>query len=141
MGDYTPVCTTELGRAHQLMDEFTKRGVQVVGLSCDELSNHAGWSSDVLAHMGMEGDKLAFPIIADPTKDIVTNMGMLDPLEKDAAGLPLPARALLVIGPTKTVRLSILYPATTGRNFEEVLRVLDSLQLTENSGLASPVDW
>merc|ERR1719188_30515 len=89
-----------------------------------------------------DGDfRLTFPIIADAKREIVTQLGMLDPDEKDAAGVPLPARALIVIGPDKKVKLSILYPATTGRNFDEVLRSIDSLQLTADMGLATPVDW
>merc|ERR1712217_279250 len=104
-----------------------------------------GWSQDILHRENMQrphGDsRLTFPIIADAKREIVTQLGMLDPEEMDAAGVPLPARALIVIGPDKKVKLSILYPATTGRNFEEVLRVVDSLQLTAGQGLATPADW
>merc|ERR1712217_822288 len=104
-----------------------------------------GWSQDILHRENMQrpdGDsRLTFPIIADAKREIVTQLGMLDPDEKDAAGVPLPARALIVIGPDKRVKLSILYPATTGRNFDEIIRVVDSLQLTAGMGLATPVDW
>jgi len=138
--DYTPVCTTELGRAHSINEAFTKRQCQLIALSCDTLEEHVGWSKDVLGNLGVEGDALDFPIIADESREIVSTLGMLDPLEKDAAGVPLPARGLIILG-GKNVRLYILYPATTGRNFDEVLRVIDSLQLTAGQGLASPVDW
>jgi len=139
--DYTPVCTTELGRAHQLAGEFAKRGVQLVALSCDDTESHLGWTQDILANIGDDSPALNFPIIADSSREIVSTLGMLDPLEIGAAGLPLPARGLVVIDEKKQVRLYILYPATTGRNFDEVLRGIDSLQITRDLKLASPVDW
>jgi len=139
--DFTPVCTTELGMCHSLVDRFAKVNVKLIGLSCDSLEEHNGWSTDVLARIGKSEDKeLAFPMIADADRTIVTELGMLDPEEKDAAGVPLPARALVVLFGT-TVKLTILYPATTGRNFEEILRVVTSLQLTAGQGLATPVNW
>jgi len=139
--DYTPVCTTELGQCHILAPEFSAMGVKLIGVSCDSVEDHKSWSKDVLCRAKLEGDELAFPIVADEKRDIVTMLGMLDPLEQDAAGVPLPARALVIIGPDKKVKLSILYPATTGRNFEEVKRVVRSLQLTATLKLATPVNW
>jgi 1-Cys peroxiredoxin 6 len=140
--DFTPVCTTELGRADTLLDYFSQRGVKMIGISCDSVSSHLDWIKDILAREGRpEQSDLSFPIIADEDKSIVTKLGMLDPLEKDAGGLAMPARALIVIDSEKKVKLSILYPATTGRNFNEVLRVIDSLQLTADLSLATPVDW
>jgi len=135
-------CTTELGRAHQLAGEFAKRGVQLVALSCDDTESHVGWTKDILANLGdSDSTKLNFPIIADSSRELVSTLGMLDPLEIGAAGLPMPARGLVVIDEKVQVRLYILYPATTGRNFDEVLRAIDSLQITRDLKLASPVDW
>jgi 1-Cys peroxiredoxin 6 len=139
--DFTPVCTTELGACHKLAGKAAKLGCKLIGLSCDDTESHHAWSKDVLARCGCEGEAaLAFPIIADSDRTIVTQLGMLDPEEKDAAGVPLPARALIILKEA-VVKLTILYPATTGRNFDEVLRTLVSLQLTANNGLATPVDW
>jgi len=138
--DFTPVCTTELGESHNLVDRFAKLNVKLIGLSCDPVEDHHEWSKDVLHRIGKPGDGLAFPMIADADRKIVSDLGMLDPEEVDAAGVPLPARALVVLLGT-TVKLTILYPATTGRNFEEILRVITSLQLTAGAGLATPVNW
>jgi len=143
--DYTPVCTTEIGRCEVLTGEFQQRGVKLIGVSCDPVEEHLGWSRDILYREQIskpEGEEfLSFPIIADSSKEIVVQLGMLDPDEIDAVGLPLPARALILIGPDRKVKLSILYPATTGRNFDEILRTIDSVQLTAGQGLATPVDW
>lgn len=139
--DFTPVCTTELGRCEQLVPDFQQRGVKLIGVSCDPVEEHRAWTGDILHREQLQADSLSFPIIADSNRDIVVQLGMLDPDEQDAAGVPLPARALIVIGPDKKVKLSILYPATTGRNFDEVIRVVDSLQLTAGMGLATPADW
>lgn len=139
--DYTPVCTTELGQCHILSEKFGKLGAKLIGVSCDPVDDHNGWSLDVLAREGKSGDgSLAFPIIADADRKIVTELGMLDPEEIGPDQMPLPARALVILMGT-TVKLTILYPATTGRNFDEVFRVLTSLQLTANNGLATPVNW
>lgn len=139
--DFTPVCTTELGACHMLAGEAANMGCKLIGLSCDDSASHHAWSKDVLARAGCIGEQaLAFPLIADSNREIVTTLGMLDPEEQTAEGVPLPARALIILNGT-TVRLTILYPATTGRNFDEVLRTLVSLQLTANNGLATPVDW
>jgi len=137
--DYTPVCTTELGRVNSLYGEFQKRGVKMIALSCDDVESHIGWTKDILAYN--ECSKLEFPIIADPKRDLAIQFGMLDPEEKDAAGIPLTARAVFILGPDKKLKLSILYPATTGRNFDEILRIIDSLQLTATKRVATPVDW
>jgi 1-Cys peroxiredoxin 6 len=137
--DYTPVCTTELGRVQQLHAEFDKRGVKLIALSCDTAESHHGWIKDILAYNKL--DQFDYPIIADPSRDVATLYGMMDPDEKDAAGLPLTCRAVFVIGPGKKLKLSILYPATTGRDFSEILRVIDSLQLTATKKVATPVDW
>merc|ERR1719261_1420158 len=113
----------------------------MIGVSCDPVEDHNAWSTDVLAREGRSADgSLNFPIIADADRKIVTELGMLDPEEIGPAGIPLPARALVVLLGTE-VKLTILYPATTGRDFNEVARVLISLQLTHNNGLATPVNW
>jgi len=137
--DYTPVCTTELGRVQALHEEFAKRGVKLTALSCDTAESHKGWIKDILAYNNLK--EFSYPIIADPNRDIATLYGMMDPDEKDSAGLPLTCRAVFIIGPDKRLKLSILYPATTGRNFDEIIRVVDSLQLTATRKVATPVDW
>jgi len=138
--DFTPVCTTELGTCHSLAADFAKQGVKLLGLSCNTTDSHHDWSKDVLSRISSSDDALAFPIIADKERQIVSALGMLDPAEVTAEGIPLPARALVILLGT-VVKLTILYPATTGRNFTEILRVVTSLQLTANNGLATPVDW
>jgi len=139
--DFTPVCTTELGACHKLAATVATLGCKLIGLSCDDVDSHREWSKDVLARCGcQDDDTLNFPIIADSDRSIVTDLGMLDPEEKDSQGVPLPARALVILKDT-TVKLTILYPATTGRNFEEVIRTLVSLQLTDGQGIATPVNW
>ena len=137
--DYTPVCTTELGSVEKYSADFARRGVKLIALSCDSVEDHKGWIEDIKAYNGLA--QFSFPIIADPNRDVAIAYGMLDPAEKDKAGLPLTARAVFVVGPDKKLKLSILYPATTGRNFGELLRVVDSLQLTVNKKVATPVDW
>lgn len=139
--DFTPVCTTELGAINTLAEEFNKKGVKLIGLSCDPVSEHHAWSKDVLGAAGGSGDALAFPLIADEERHIAVTLGMLDPLERDTAGVPRPARALFVIDERKTNRLTLLYPATTGRDFAEVLRAVDSLAITKDGSLATPVEW
>jgi len=137
--DYTPVCTTELGYMNKCLPEFQKRGVKVMALSCDPVESHKGWIKDIEKTQGCGA--VGYPIIADPTRELAVAWGMVDPVEKDAKGLPMTCRAVFVIDPAKKLRLSILYPATTGRNFDEILRVIDSLQLTENFKVATPVNW
>ncbi|XP_054599956.1 peroxiredoxin-6 isoform X2 [Nothobranchius furzeri] len=135
--DYTPVCTTELGRAAKLSSEFSKRNVRMIALSIDCLEDHYGWSKDILAYNceSSETNLLPFPIIADRNRELAITLGMLDPEEKDSDGMPVTARCVFIIGPDKKLKLSILYPATTGRNFDELLRVIDSLQLTAGPGV------
>merc|ERR1712061_286610 len=134
--DYTPVCTTELGRAQALSGEFKKRGVKMMALSCDTTESHHGWIKDIKAFNKITA--FDYPIIADPNRDVAELYGMMDPDEKDAKGMPLTCRAVFVVGPGRKLMLSILYPATTGRNFNEILRVIDSLQLTATKKVATP---
>ncbi|XP_062251556.1 peroxiredoxin-6 [Platichthys flesus] len=139
--DFTPVCTTELACAAKVSDEFKKRGVKMIALSIDSVEDHHNWSKDVMAFNSQAEGALPFPIIADHKRVLSVQLGMLDPDEIDKDGLPLTARCVFVIGPDKKLKLSILYPATTGRNFDELLRVIDSLQLTAQKKVATPVDW
>ncbi|KAF6727955.1 Peroxiredoxin-6 [Oryzias melastigma] len=139
--DFTPVCTTELACAAKIEQEFKKRGVKMIALSIDSVEDHKNWSKDVMAFNDNAGSPLPFPIIADDKRELSVQLGMLDPDEKDKDGLPLTARCVFVIGPDKKLKLSILYPATTGRNFDEILRAIDSLQLTAQKKVATPVDW
>lgn len=132
--NYTPVCTTELGYTAKLKPEFDKRGVVVVGLSVDELKNHEGWSKDIEE---TQGQKLNFPLIADHNREIATKYEMIHPNADNS----LTVRSVYVIGPDKKIKLKIEYPASTGRNFDEVLRVIDSLQLTAKHSVATPVNW
>jgi alkyl hydroperoxide reductase subunit AhpC len=132
--NFTPVCTTELGYTAKLKPEFDKRGVKVLGLSVDKLENHAGWSADI---QETQGAALNFPLIADPTQEVAKKYDMIHP----NADNTLTVRSLFVIGPDKKVKLKIEYPASTGRNFDEILRVIDSLQLTAKHQVATPVNW
>uniref|UniRef100_A0A673MW97 Peroxiredoxin-6 n=1 Tax=Sinocyclocheilus rhinocerous TaxID=307959 RepID=A0A673MW97_9TELE len=140
--DFTPVCTTELARTAKLHDEFKKRDVKMIALSIDSVEDHRKWSEDIVS---FNQDKaccpVPFPIIADDKRELSVLLGMLDPDERDKDGMPLTARCVFVVGPDKRLKLSILYPATTGRNFDEILRVIDSLQLTATKKVATPVDW
>jgi len=137
--DYTPVCTTELGMAAKMAGEFQKRNVKMIALSVDSVDSHNGWIKDIQSEIGSEA-RFPYPIIADD-RSLAVKFGMLDPDEKDKTGLPLTARCVFIIGPDKKLKLSILYPATTGRNFDEILRVIDSLQLTADKKVATPVNW
>ena len=132
--DYTPVCTTELGRTAQLKDEFAKRGVKVLAVSVDGLDNHACWIKDINETQNTTVD---FPIIADTDKNVA---GLYDMIHPNASATAT-VRSLFIIDPEKKIRLIITYPASTGRNFNEVLRVVDSLQLTSNYSVATPADW
>jgi alkyl hydroperoxide reductase subunit AhpC len=132
--DYTPVCTTELGKTAFLKPEFDKRNVKVMALSVDSVSSHQGWITDINETQGVE---VNFPIIADQDKTISEAYGMLHP----NASATLTVRSLFIIAPDKTVKLIISYPASTGRNFQEILRVIDSLQLTANFSVSTPADW
>jgi len=137
--DYTPVCTTELGTVNKMKKDFDKRNIKMIALSCDDVDSHKGWEKDICSYTGSE--KFDFPIISDPKRDLAVKFGMLDPVEKDKAGLPLTCRAVFIVGPDKKLKLSMLYPATTGRNFVEILRVVDSLQLTVHHKVATPANW
>ncbi|GAB1600659.1 peroxiredoxin-6-like [Argonauta hians] len=137
--DFTPVCTTELSRVCQLASDFKKRGVKLCALSCDDVESHKAWTKDILSYSKQE--ELPYPIVSDKTRSLATKLGMIDPEEKDIAGMPLTARSVFIVGPDKKLKLSILYPATTGRNFSEILRVVDSLQLTAKHKVATPVEW
>ena len=132
--DFTPVCTTELGVLATLAPEFERRGVRVMGLSVDSLDAHREWSKDILAVTGAAPN---FPMIADPDRRIAMLYGMLDPQAADTATV----RSVFVIGPDKRVKLTLTYPASTGRNFDELLRSIDSLQLTAKHQVATPVNW
>jgi thioredoxin-dependent peroxiredoxin len=132
--DYTPVCTTELAEAARLKPEFEKRNVKIIGLSVDPPDSHAGWAADIEE---TQGQKLNFPLIADADRSVSTLYGMVHP-DSDPA---LTVRAVYVIDPNKKVRLTLTYPPSTGRNFAEILRVIDSLQLTDAHKVATPVNW
>ncbi|KAI4311057.1 hypothetical protein MLD38_035993 [Melastoma candidum] len=138
-GDFTPVCTTELAKMASYSNEFEKRCVKLLGLSCDDISSHKEWTKDVEAFAG--DARVTYPIIADPNREILKELNMIDADEKDSSGRHMPSRALHIVGPDKTIKLSFLYPACTGRNMEEVLRVLDSLQRACKHKIATPVNW
>ncbi|RKQ42248.1 alkyl hydroperoxide reductase subunit AhpC [Roseivirga pacifica] len=132
--DYTPVCTTELGRTAQLKSEFEKRGVKAIAVSVDGLESHKGWINDINE---TQNTSVNFPIIADEDKKVANLYDMIHPNANDT----LTVRSVFVIGPDKKVKLTLTYPASTGRNFLEILRVIDSLQLTANYSVATPADW
>ena len=132
--DYTPVCTTELGKTASLKDEFDKRNVKVVALSVDDVESHKGWITDINETQDVE---VNFPIIADEDKTISEAYGMIHPEASETSTV----RSLFIIGPDKKIKLMIVYPASTGRNFQEILRVIDSLQLTANYSVSTPADW
>jgi alkyl hydroperoxide reductase subunit AhpC len=132
--NFTPVCTTELGYTAKLKPEFEKRGVKVLGLSVDKLEDHAGWASDIEE---TQGAALNFPLLADTEGEVARKYDMIHP----SADNTLTVRSVFVIGPDKKVKLKIEYPASTGRNFDEVIRVIDSLQLTAKHQVATPVNW
>ncbi|BFZ05516.1 hypothetical protein BsWGS_08555 [Bradybaena similaris] len=139
--DYTPVCTSELAKVLILEEEFKKRNVKLIALSCDDVDSHIDWGKDVVEYAGCKMEKLPYPIIADEKRELAVQLGMIDPDERSKEGLPLAARAVFIIGPDKRIKLSINYPATTGRNFNEILRAIDSLQLTARKKVATPADW
>ena len=116
--DFTPVCTTELARVVKLVPEFRKRNVKVIALSCNSVELHKEWIKDIQAYGNNGDEKFPYPILADPKRDIAVALGMLDPVEKDNEGMPFTCRAVFIIDSSKKLRLSIFYPATTGRNFE-----------------------
>ena len=132
--DYTPVCTTELGRVANLKGEFEKRNVKVIAVSVDPLESHKGWVNDINE---TQSCTMNYPIIADPDRNVATMYGMIHPNALDN----LTVRSVFIVGPDKKVKLQLTYPASTGRNFDEILRVIDSLQLTANYQVATPADW
>ncbi len=132
--DFTPVCTTELGTVAKIKDEFDQRGVKVIGLSVNSVDDHQGWISDINE---TQNATVNFPLIADPEREISTLYDMIHPNALDN----LTVRSVFVIGPDKKVKLTLTYPASTGRNFDELLRVIDSLQLTANHSVATPANW
>ena len=132
--DFTPVCTTELGRVAKLKPEFAKRNVKVIGLSVDPLGSHKDWARDIEE---TQGAALNFPLIADSDKKVSNLYDMIHPNANDTQTV----RSVFVIGPDKKVKLMLTYPASTGRNFDELLRVIDSLQLTARYKVATPADW
>ncbi|KAJ9699917.1 hypothetical protein PVL29_005664 [Vitis rotundifolia] len=138
-GDFTPVCTTELGKMAAYTEEFARRGVKLLGLSCDDVQSHKEWIKDIEAYTS--GSKVTYPIAADPNREIIKQLNMVDPDEKDSSGNNLPSRALHIVGPDKKIKLSFLYPASTGRNMDEVLRALDSLQKAAKHKIATPANW
>jgi len=132
--DFTPVCTTELGMAAKLKPEFEKRGVKVMGLSVDPLDSHISWEKDIEE---TQGTAVNFPMIADSDRKVSDLYDMIHPNANDT----MTVRSVFVVGPDKKVKLTLTYPASTGRNFDELLRVIDSLQLTAKYSVATPVNW
>ena len=132
--DFTPVCTTELGAVSKLKGEFEKRNTKVIGLSVDPLDSHNRWAGDI---KDVTGTALNFPLIADPDKSVANKYDMIHPNASDTATV----RSVFIIGADNKVKLTLTYPASTGRNFAELLRVIDSLQLTAQHQVATPADW
>ena len=132
--DFTPVCTTELGRTASLKDEFDERGVRVIGISVDPIDSHNGWAKDI-AEVG--GTDLNFPLIADPDRKVSEVYDMIHPGEGDTSTV----RSVFIVDPKNKVRLTLTYPKSVGRNFGEILRVIDALQLTDAAPVSTPVDW
>lgn len=132
--DFTPVCTTELGTVAKLKPEFDKRNVKVLALSVDDTNSHQGWIKDIEE---TQGANLNYPILADPDRKVSDLYDMIHP----NASNTLTVRSVFIIDPNKKLRLTLTYPASTGRNFDELLRVIDSLQLTDNYSVATPADW
>ncbi|KAJ9575426.1 hypothetical protein L9F63_025621 [Diploptera punctata] len=140
--DFTPVCTTELGRIAVHDHEFKKRGVKVLAHSCDKLKSHVDWVNDIKSYcLDIPGD-FPYPIIADETRELAVKLDMIDEENKDKESEAMTVRALYVIGPDHKLKLSMHYPASTGRNVDEILRVIDSLQLTDRlKVVATPANW
>ncbi|KAJ1652263.1 peroxiredoxin 1 [Dispira simplex] len=140
--DFTPVCTTELGAVARLTPEFTKRGVKVIGLSVDDLNDHREWIHDINQ---VNKVSLQFPIIADSDRRVSALYDMLDSEKHDPTnvqnGIPFTVRSVFIIDPKKSIRLMLTYPASCGRNFDEILRVIDSLQLSDRQPVTTPADW
>lgn len=132
--DYTPVCTTELGYMAKIKPEFDKRNTKILALSVDSLEDHQGWVPDIA---DTQGTPVNYPIIADPDRKVAEAYDMIHP----GAGDTSTVRSVFVIGPDNTVKLNLTYPKSTGRNFDEILRVIDSLQMTANHSVSTPVNW
>lgn len=132
--DFTPVCTTELGRMSQLHDDFKKRNAKILAVSVDPLDSHQNWVKDINE---TQNTTVGYPIVADPEKKVATLYDMIHPNASETHTV----RSVFIIGPDKKVKLTLTYPASTGRNFLELLRVLDSLQLTSNYSVSTPADW
>lgn len=132
--DFTPVCTTELGEVAKLKDEWHKRNTKVIGLSVDPIEAHEKWADDIEE---TQGARVNFPMIGDPDRTVADLFGMIHPNASDTQTV----RSVFVIGPDKKVKLTLTYPASTGRNFDEILRVIDSLQLTATYSVSTPVNW
>jgi len=137
-GDFTPVCTTELGSAAALSSEFEKRNVAVVGFSCNTAQSHRDWIVDIKA---TTGEQVTFPIFCDPDRSHSKCLGILDDTNRDRKGLPMTVRSVYILKPDKEVALVITYPASTGRNMQEILRVIDSLQLSHEYEVGTPANW
>ncbi|XP_073275994.1 1-Cys peroxiredoxin-like [Primulina huaijiensis] len=135
-GDFTPVCTTELGAMAAYADKFEQRGVKLLGFSCDDIQSHQEWIKDIEAYN--KNKPVNYPIAADPTREIIKKLNMVEPTDGNTV---TPSRALHVVGPDKKIKLSFLYPASTGRNMDEVLRVLDSLQIASKHKISTPANW
>jgi alkyl hydroperoxide reductase subunit AhpC len=132
--DFTPVCTTELGRTASLKDEFDKRGVKAIAISVDPVESHNAWAGDI---KDVSGSALNFPIIADPSKVVSETYDMIHPGEGDTSTV----RSVFIIDPANKVRLTLTYPKSVGRNFDEIVRVIDALQLTDRATVSTPADW
>jgi thioredoxin-dependent peroxiredoxin len=132
--DFTPVCTTELGRTASLKDEFDKRGVKAIAISVDPVESHNAWAGDI---KDVSGSALNFPIIADPSRAVSETYDMIHPGEGDTSTV----RSVFIIDPANKVRLTLTYPKSVGRNFDEIVRVIDALQLTDRATVSTPADW
>lgn len=137
-GDFTPVCTTELGAAQSLKEEFDARNTKICGFSCDDAAKHRAWIADIEA---VTGQRIDFPLFCDPNRVHSIELGVFDPQLSDEAGLPLTVRSVFILNPKKEIALTMTYPASVGRNFDELLRVLDALQRASNFGVATPANW
>lgn len=137
-GDFTPVCTTELGAAASLEPDFDKRNVKVCGFSCNDVSSHIEWINDIKVATGFQ---VNFPLFCDPDRAHATSLGILDETNKNAKGLPMTVRSVYILKPNKQIALMMTYPASSGRNFDEILRAVDTLQLTVDHSVATPANW
>jgi len=137
--EFTPVCTTELSELQKLVPELEKRGVKAIGLSCDRLKKHEKWVGDILDYGKL--DKITYPIIADADRSVAKMYQMLDDNLKDEEGLPLTVRSVFLVDPNKKMRLILTYPASTGREWKEVIRCIDSIMLAEKFPVATPHGW